>query len=145
MGSMSEAESISKPIDEALERKKYSGFVSLEKRKGKEVVVFKYNPNGKPFLIFSSKKVLDFLERLQADVVDNNYALVEDKWIRAIVFASAVKFIKDEKTLTKFQDFVLVLNKIDLLYWFDHIRRFAENRKARDRVAKAMLMLFDFK
>lgn len=131
---------------ELMQKKRYTGY-AIVKKKG-AFIKFQYTPypEKRPLLISRSKKVADFIERLMPDrdEIRNVYALTEKKWQKAIIFAVSVKFFKDVKTLNRFADFLLELDSMDLLYWYDHIRRFIEFPEYRDRVVKAMLTLFDF-
>lgn len=130
-----------------MQKNRYNGYVVVKKGKKGPIVKFQYTPYPeKPLLVSRSKKVVEFIERLipDKDEITNAYALTEKKWQKAIIFAVSVKFFKDEKTLNKFADFILELNSIDLLYWYDHLRRFIEFPELRERVVRAMLTLFDF-
>ncbi|MEM4645706.1 MAG: hypothetical protein QW421_06125, partial [Archaeoglobaceae archaeon] len=131
---------------ELMQKKRYTGY-AIVKKKG-AFIKFQYTPypEKRPLLISRSRKVVEFIERLMPDrdEIRNVYALTEKKWQKAIIFAVSVKFFKDVKTLNRFADFLLELDSMDLLYWYDHIRRFIEFPEYRDRVVKAMLTLFDF-
>lgn len=131
----------------SMRKKRYNGYVIVKDGKKWPTIKFQYTTHPtKPLLVSRSKKVAEFIERLMPDIdeMSNAYALTDKKWQKAIIFAVSVKFFKDEKELNKFADFLLELNSIDLLYWYDHIRRFIEFPKYRERVVKAMLKLFDF-
>lgn len=131
----------------SMAKKRYTGYVIVKRGKKGPVIKFSYTPYPeRPYLLSRSKRVAEFIERLipDRDEITNAYALTETKWQKAIIFAVSVKFFKDEKALNKFADFLLELNSIDLLYWYDHVRRFIEFPEYRDRVVRAMLTLFDF-
>lgn len=131
----------------SMAKKRYTGYVIVKRGKKGPVIKFSYTPYPeRPYLLSRSNRVAEFIERLipDRDEITNAYALTETKWQKAIIFAVSVKFFKDEKALNKFADFLLELNSIDLLYWYDHVRRFIEFPEYRDRVVRAMLTLFDF-
>ncbi|MEM3504605.1 MAG: hypothetical protein QW532_00055 [Archaeoglobaceae archaeon] len=129
-------------------KKRYTGFVLIENEEKEPVVKFQYTPypETKPLFVSRSRRVVEFIERLKPDTdeITNAYALTETKWQKAIVFAVSVKFLRNERTINRFADFLLGLNSIDLLYWFDHVHRYIDFPEYRDRVVKAMLTLFDF-
>lgn len=126
-------------------RKKYVGFANSKKRGKRTVTEFLYAPYTEPFLVFYSEKIPAFLERLKADETEFGYGLDYEKWAKAIIFASAAKFLKDRRTLREFEDFLLSLNSVDLNYWYCHLRAYAESPRDRDRIAKAMLTFFGFR
>lgn len=128
-------------------RKRYTGYAVIKKRKGKRVISFQFTPwSDIPFLLTYSEKIVEFIERLRPDVLEdpNVFALDWDEWQRSIVFAISSKFIRDRKKLNQFSDFILEMNSTDLIYWYDHIARSIDYRERRNRVAKAMLILYEF-
>lgn len=129
----------------SVRNRKHVGFAVVKKRGKKAVTSFIYAPHTNPFLVFYSSKIPAFLKRLKPDETEFGYGLTYEKWARAIVFASAAKFLRDGRTLRKFEDFVLSMDPVDLNYWYYYIRGYAEIPKERDRIVKAMLTLFGFR
>jgi hypothetical protein len=121
------------------------GFVTVRK-KGKDIITtFSYAPHTNPFLIFYSSKIPEFLERLKPDLTEFGYGLTYEQWAKAIIFASAAKFLRDRRILREFEDFLLSIDPIDLNYWYYYVRGYAESPRDRDRIIKAMLTLFGFR
>lgn len=131
----------------SMSRKRYTGYALVKKKKGKTTIRFQFSPfSEKPFFISYSNRVAEFLERLIPDINEevNGFGLTWDKWQRAILFATSVKFFRDERELNKFADFVLEMNSVDLLYWYDHVARCIDSAERRERAIKAMLILYQF-